>query len=45
MLNNKNNEQYKTLIILGDTGVGKTNVLLRYIKKRYEDSHNETIGK
>jgi GTPase SAR1 family protein len=44
MMDNKSHENCKTLIILGDPGVGKTNILLRYIKKRFEDIYNETIG-
>ena len=35
----------KTVVMLGSDGVGKTNILLRYIKKKFEESYKETIGK
>lgn len=31
-------------IILGDTAVGKTNILLRYINKEHKMTHVSTIG-
>jgi len=34
----------KTVIMLGSFGVGKTNILLRYIKKKFDESYKETIG-
>ncbi len=34
----------KTLIVLGNSGVGKTNILQRYTKKKFEENHFETIG-
>lgn len=32
------------LIIIGDTGVGKTNILLRFCENNYVISHLTTIG-
>ena len=34
----------KTIIVLGNSGVGKTNILQRYTKKKFEDTYLETIG-
>ncbi len=34
----------KTVVILGSRHVGKTNILQRYIKKKYDDTYKETIG-
>jgi GTPase SAR1 family protein len=32
------------LVIIGDTAVGKTNILLRYVNEEYKMSHVTTIG-
>ena len=32
------------LIIIGDSGVGKTNILTRFCEKIFKDSHVATIG-
>jgi Ras-related protein Rab-8A len=32
------------LVIIGDTAVGKTNILLRYVNEEYKMSHITTIG-
>ena len=32
------------VIIVGDTGVGKTCILQRLIKQQFEEEHNVTIG-
>jgi GTPase SAR1 family protein len=34
----------KTAIILGDSKVGKTSFIKRYIENSFKDSYNETIG-
>lgn len=34
----------KTVVMLGSSEVGKTNILQRYIKKKFDDSYKETIG-
>ena len=33
------------LLIVGDSGVGKTNVLLRYFDNQFTTNHLTTIGK
>ena len=35
----------KSIIILGYSGTGKTNIIKRYTKNRFDDNHIETIGK
>ena len=32
------------LLIVGDSGVGKTCILLRYCKDKFKESHLTTIG-
>ena len=32
------------MVIIGDTAVGKTNILLRYVNEEYKMSHVTTIG-
>lgn len=32
------------LVIIGDTAVGKTNILLRYVNEQYKATHITTIG-
>lgn len=32
------------VVIIGDTAVGKTNILLRYVNEEYKMSHITTIG-
>ena len=39
--NNKNNKICKTIVILGASETGKTNILQRYTKKRFEDIYFE----
>ncbi len=34
----------KTVVMLGSSEVGKTNILQRYIKKKFDESYKETIG-
>jgi GTPase SAR1 family protein len=34
----------KTVIMMGTCEVGKTNILQRYVKKKFEDRYKETIG-
>jgi len=31
-------------ILVGDTGVGKSSILLKYTEKRFENEHNVTVG-
>jgi GTPase SAR1 family protein len=35
----------KTVVILGDSKVGKTSFIKRYIENTYKEYYNETIGK
>lgn len=32
------------LLIIGDSGVGKTNILLRFVENNFHPSHLTTIG-
>jgi GTPase SAR1 family protein len=32
------------LLIIGDSGVGKTNILLRFCENNFQSSHLTTIG-
>jgi GTPase SAR1 family protein len=34
----------KTVVMVGAREVGKTTILQRYIKKKFEDTYKETIG-
>ena len=34
----------KTIVMLGTSEVGKTNILQKYTKRRFEDAYIETIG-
>ncbi len=44
--NTRNNTKIcKTIVILGTSGTGKTNILQRYTKNRFEQNYLETIGK
>ena len=43
----KDQERYDYLVkivIIGDTAVGKTNILLRFVDKEYKITHITTIG-
>lgn len=40
----KNAKICKTLVILGHSETGKTNILQRYTKKRFENNYVETLG-
>ena len=33
-----------TMILLGDTGVGKSNIFLRFIRDEFADDHLPTVG-
>ena len=37
-------DYHLNIILLGDSGVGKTNLLLKYINNDFKDSHIATIG-
>lgn len=41
---NKQNKVCKTIVMLGNSEVGKTNILTRYTKRRFDESYIETIG-
>ncbi len=32
------------IVLIGDSGVGKTNLLARYLKKEYKEEKKATIG-
>lgn len=38
------NKTSKTIVILGNNEVGKTNILQRFTKRRFELNYIETIG-
>jgi len=42
--NNKRNKICKSIILLGSSGTGKTNIIKRYSKNRFEENHIVTIG-
>lgn len=47
MTKRRDDEKYDylvKLVIIGDTAVGKTNILLRYVNEEYKMSHVTTIG-
>ena len=47
MARKRQEEKYDYLVkvvIIGDTAVGKTNILLRYVNEEYKMSHITTIG-
>lgn len=35
----------KTIILLGDSKVGKTSFIRRYVENTFKDGYNETLGK
>eukprot|EP01043_Picozoa_sp_COSAG02_P086780 COSAG02_NODE_24174_length_695_cov_11.725441_1_plen_51_part_01 len=37
-------EQLLKLILLGDSGVGKTMLMTQYVNKRFSEEHRPTIG-
>jgi GTPase SAR1 family protein len=39
------NKINKFVIFLGDKGTGKTCILQRYLKNKFEENHIETFGK
>ncbi len=39
-----NSNMTKTIIVLGDKDTGKTNLLQRYVKKKFYDMYLETLG-
>ncbi len=47
MTRRKQEEKYDYLVkvvIIGDSAVGKTNILLRYVNEQYKMTHITTIG-
>ena len=47
MTKRRDDERYDylvKLVIIGDTAVGKTNILLRYVNEEYKMTHITTIG-
>ena len=41
---NENEENELKIILLGECGVGKTNIILRYIKNKFDDNADSTTG-
>jgi len=41
-LNSSNNS--KTIVVLGDKETGKTNLLLRFVKKKFYENYETTKG-
>ena len=44
MKKDKNYDYLAKLLIIGDSGVGKTNILLRFCENNFLSSHLTTIG-
>ncbi len=40
-----NKRLQKTIVVLGDSETGKTSLLKKSIKRKYDDKYKETIGK
>lgn len=45
MRKDQNYDYLAKLLIIGDSGVGKTNILLRFCENNFMTSHLTTIGK
>lgn len=45
MRKDHNYDYLAKLLIIGDSGVGKTNILLRFCENNFMTSHLTTIGK
>jgi GTPase SAR1 family protein len=43
-LKTNNNEQSIKLLLMGDSGVGKTAILIRYVDGEFSNQHFVTIG-
>lgn len=43
-MDTKKKEHFVKLIIVGDTGVGKTNILMRYCDDAFKENYVSTIG-
>ena len=41
---NENNENEIKMILLGDCGVGKTNIISRYLKNEFSEGEMSTTG-
>jgi GTPase SAR1 family protein len=39
-----NKKLQKTVVLIGDNESGKTSLLKRFIKKKFDDKYKETIG-
>lgn len=37
-------DHFIKMIIIGNSGVGKTNILMRFCDERYKESHVATVG-
>lgn len=44
MSENSNNDWLIKLLIIGDSNVGKTNILIRFCDDRFHQTHISTIG-
>lgn len=44
MSNNTTEKNPIKIILLGDSGVGKTNIILRYLKNEFNENSLSTIG-
>ena len=45
LISSKNNKISKTIVFLGCGGVGKTNILTKFTKKRFDEQYVRTLGK
>lgn len=43
-IDNQSYDHLAKLLIIGDSGVGKTNILLRFCEDNFNQSHLTTIG-
>jgi GTPase SAR1 family protein len=44
MSKQQNHDSLIKVLLIGDTGVGKTNILLRYFEDKFSSEHLATVG-